>query len=98
MTITPNTTDRKALAKAIAEELGTTARYLGLPSYGYQVGDFTVDRDGNIIGEDFGTLQDFLTRNGYSAEARRTRYILHIRHRCLFFPMFDRIDGQQENE
>ena len=26
MTITTNTTDRKALAKAIAEELGTTAR------------------------------------------------------------------------
>ena len=50
MTITTNTTDRKALAKAIAEELGTTARYLGLPSYGYQIGDFTVDHDGNIIG------------------------------------------------
>ena len=60
MTITTNTTDRKALAKAIAEELGTTARYLGLPSYGYQIGDFTVDHDGNIIGEDFGALQDFL--------------------------------------
>lgn len=65
MTITTNTTDRKALAKAIAEELGTTARYLGLPSYGYQIGDFTVDHDGNIIGEDFGALQDFLQRNGY---------------------------------
>lgn len=65
MTITTNTTDRKALAKAIAEELGTTARYLGLPSYGYQIGDFTVDHDGNIIGEDFGALQDFLRRNGY---------------------------------
>lgn len=50
MTITTNTADRKALAKAIAEELGTTARYLGLPSYGYQIGDFTVDHDGNIIG------------------------------------------------
>ena len=45
MTITTNPTDRKALAKAIAEELGTTARYLGLPSYGYQIGDFTVDHD-----------------------------------------------------
>ena len=65
MTITTNTTDRKALAKAIAEELGTTASYLGLPSYGYQIGDFTVDHDGNIIGEDFGALQDFLRRNGY---------------------------------
>ena len=68
MTITTNTTDRKALAKAIAEELGTTARYLGLPSYGYQIGDFTVDHDGNIIGEDFGALQDFLRRNGYVSD------------------------------
>ena len=65
MTITTNTTDRKALAKAIAEELGTTARYMGMPSCGYQIGDFTVDRDGNISGEDFTALQDFLTRNGY---------------------------------
>ena len=31
MTITTNTTDRKALAKAIAEELGTNARYMGMP-------------------------------------------------------------------
>lgn len=68
MTITTNTTDRKALAKAIAEELGTTARYLGLPSYGYRIGDFTVDHDGNIIGEDFGALQDFLRRNGYISD------------------------------
>ena len=65
MTITTNTTDRKALAKAIAEELGTTARYMGMPSCGYQIGDLTVDRDGNISGEDFTALQDFLTRNGY---------------------------------
>jgi hypothetical protein len=65
MTITTNTTDRKALAKAIAEELGTTARYMGMPSCGYQVGDFTVDRDGNIIGEDFEALRDLLRRNGY---------------------------------
>ena len=65
MTITTNTTDRKALAKAIAEELGTTARYMGMPGCGYQVGDYVVDRDGNITGENFDALRDFLTRNGY---------------------------------
>ena len=67
MTITTNTTDRKALVKAIAEELGTTATYLRAPTYGYQIGDFTVDRDGNIEGEDFTALQDFLSRSGYTA-------------------------------
>lgn len=68
MTITTNTTDRKALVKAIAEELGTTSTYLRAPTYAYQVGDFIVDRDGNISGDDFGALRDFLLRNGYIQE------------------------------
>ena len=73
MTITTNTTDRKALVKAIAEELGTTATYLRAPSYGYQIGDFTVDRDGNIIGEDFTALRDFLQANGWEIPEQETR-------------------------
>lgn len=64
MTITTNTTDRKALAKALADELGTTAKYMGPPTFGYQVGDYIVDRDGNIEGADFEALRDFLQRNG----------------------------------
>ena len=65
MTIQTQVTDRKSLAKAIAEELGTTARYMGVPGCGYQIGDYVIDRDGNLIGEDFGPLQDFLLRGGY---------------------------------
>ena len=65
MTITTNTTDRKALVKAIAEELGTASTYLRAPTYAYPIGDFTVDRDGNILGEEFEALRDFLERNGY---------------------------------
>ncbi len=68
MTIQTNTTDRKALVKAIAEELHTEYRYLRTPTYAYEVGDFTVDRDGNIIGEDFTPLMGFLLRNGYITE------------------------------
>ena len=64
MTVTTNTTDRKALAKAMAEHLGTTAKYMGPPTFGYQVGDFIVDRDGNIAGEDFEALRDFLQSIG----------------------------------
>lgn len=65
MTIQTNTTDRKALVKAIAEELHTEARYLRTPTYAYEIGDFTVDRYGNIIGDDFTPLMGFLLRNGY---------------------------------
>ena len=68
MTITTNTTDRKALVKAIAEELHTEARYLRTPTYAYEIGDFTVDRYGNIIGDDFTPLMDFLLRSGYITE------------------------------
>ena len=64
MTVTTNTTDRKALAKALADELGTTAKYMGPPTFGYQVGDYIVDRDGNIEGADFEALHDFLQRIG----------------------------------
>jgi hypothetical protein len=64
MTITTNTTDRKALAKALADKLGTTAKYMGPPTFGYQVGDYIVDRDGNIEGEDFEALRDFLQSIG----------------------------------
>ena len=68
MTIETHVADRKALAKAIADELGTPSRYMGMPSCGYQVGAYTIDRTGNIIGEDFRPLQDFLLRNGYITE------------------------------
>jgi hypothetical protein len=68
MTIITHTTDRKALAKAIAEELGTTAKYMGVPGYGYQIGDYIVDREGNINGEDFEALRPFLQRNGFLPE------------------------------
>ena len=64
MTVTTNTTDRKALAKALADKLGTTAKYMGPPTFGYQVGDYIVDRDGNIEGADFEALRPFLTGIG----------------------------------
>ena len=72
MTILTNTTDRKALVKAIAEELHTEARYLRTPTYAYEIGEFTVDRYGNIIGDDFTPLMSFLLRNGYITEDAAT--------------------------
>ncbi len=65
MTIATHTPDRKALAKAIAEELGVESRYMGPPTFCYQVGDFKIDREANIIGEDFGALREFLARHEF---------------------------------
>lgn len=59
-----NTTDRKALAQALAVELGTDVRYLGVPSCAYQVGGYTIKKDGAIDG-DLEAIRDFLIRHNY---------------------------------
>lgn len=42
--------DRKELVKILGQHLGIKAKYLGAPSFSYQVGEFTVNREGQIIG------------------------------------------------
>jgi hypothetical protein len=45
--------DRKEIVKTLSEALGVTAKYLGAPSFSYEVKTeaetYTIDRDGNII-------------------------------------------------
>ena len=40
--------ERKELALAVAGWLGEDVRYLGAPSFAYEVSRFTIDRDGNL--------------------------------------------------
>lgn len=40
--------DRKELVKVLGKHLDIKPKYLGVPSFAYQVGDFTVDREGKI--------------------------------------------------
>lgn len=57
--------NRKELVKAMAEILGEPSKYLGPPSFGYQIGGAIVDRDGNIETEDGEMLQKELQRRGF---------------------------------
>lgn len=41
--------DRKEVVRTLSEHLDTKPKYLGAPSFAYQVGEFTVDREGKII-------------------------------------------------
>ena len=43
--------ERKRLAEIIAKEIGVDARYLGAPTFAYQMDYFTVDRDGALVFE-----------------------------------------------
>lgn len=65
MTLNTQTTDRKAMAQALAQELGVEARYLRTPTYAYRVGDYTVNRDGSISGDDLEAIRPFLIAGGY---------------------------------
>jgi hypothetical protein len=44
--------ERKNLAVAVAQELETTVKYLGMPSAAYQIGNYRLDKDGLLTGAD----------------------------------------------
>lgn len=72
MKIKTNIENRKELVKAVAEILGEPSRYLGPPSFAYQIGGVTVDRDGNIEIEDVKEgkhLQEELASRGMTEES-----------------------------
>jgi len=41
--------DRKELVKILSQHLGLKAKYLGVPSFAYEIGEFTITREGTII-------------------------------------------------
>lgn len=40
--------ERKRLITALSNFTGVKAKYLGMPSMAYEVGDFTIDKNGNL--------------------------------------------------
>jgi hypothetical protein len=51
---------RKELAAAIAEITGEKAVYMKAPTYAYQIGIFTVERNGDLICGDEAALEELL--------------------------------------
>lgn len=72
MTIQTTPTERKEMAHAIAEFLGTHAEYLRTPTYAFRIGCVTVNRDGTTDCEDPEVLErliPMLIENNYLTEA-----------------------------
>lgn len=61
--------ERKRLAGTISEILNVPMKYLGAPGFGYEVGGYTVEKDGTVNGERSDTLLDALTERGFAFEA-----------------------------
>lgn len=49
---------RKAMVKAIEKETGGKARYLGVPSCAYEIGNYKVGRNGELETEDFNDIDE----------------------------------------
>ena len=68
--------DRKRLVKAISEITDVAAKYLGAPSFAYQVDYFTIDRNGSVSfddradSEDVENLIEQLAALGFMAESK----------------------------
>lgn len=72
MTIDYKAADRKPLVQAVSDYTGVKARYLKTPSCAYQIGDFTVTKEGNLTfndSTDADGLIHFLAEKGFTAES-----------------------------
>ena len=60
---------RKALAQKIGELTGSEVKYLGVPSYGYQIGAYTLDKEAMLHGDALpDDIRSELQKAGYTAE------------------------------
>lgn len=50
--------ERKKLVKIIAEVLGEKAKYLGMPTAAYQIGEYMVSKDGELSSSDEHQMQN----------------------------------------
>ena len=67
--------ERKELVKAISRITGIKAEYQGTPSMNYQIGDFTVTREGNLVYDDKvdpGELLNELAEAGFEGTADKS--------------------------
>ena len=62
--------ERKALVKVIAEKTGIKAKYMGMPTAAFTIGEITVTKGGTLISDD-GDIADIITAladAGFTAE------------------------------
>lgn len=73
--IMTNAENRKDVVKALADHLGERAVYAGPPSFAYQIGNITVDREGKVILEDESQTEEItamLTEHGFLGSREET--------------------------
>ena len=62
--------ERKALVGAISQELNTPTKYLGAPTFAYEVGGYHIDKEGTVTGADDFDLEARVHQHGFDAVIR----------------------------
>ena len=67
-------TQRKSLVGAISTALDTPTKYLGAPTFAYEVGGYHIDKNGTLTGPDSLDLEDALHQQGFDADGDTRHY------------------------
>ena len=65
---------RKSLVGAISTALDTPTKYLGAPTFAYEVGGYHIDKVGTLTGPDSLDLEDALHQAGFDADGDTRHY------------------------
>ncbi len=66
--------ERKSLVGAISTVLGAPTKYLGAPSFAYEIGGYHIDKSGTLTGPDNLDLEDSLHQAGFEADIDSREY------------------------
>ncbi|MGI6316185.1 MAG: virulence protein [Christensenellales bacterium] len=104
--------ERKSLVGAISTALDAPTKYLGAPTFAYEVGGYHIDKDGTLTGPDNLDLEDALHQAGFDADGGSRHYdepdtyesglggmgALEIPEELEWTPAFEdlRMDGREE--
>lgn len=66
--------ERKSLVAAISQELNAPTKYLGAPTFAYEVGGYHIDKNGTVTGTDNLDLEDALQQAGFNADGGTREY------------------------
>lgn len=66
--------ERKSLVSAISTVLNAPTKYLGAPTFAYELGSYHVDKTGTVTGPDNLDLEDSLHQQGFDADGDSRNY------------------------
>ena len=81
--------DRKRLVGAISELLNAPTKYLGAPTFAYEIGEYHIDKTGTVTGEYSLSLLAGLEARGFEYEASKTFHFITPRGTLLIQALYD---------